>query len=141
MKLSFLPNKYKYTVSWSISSILGIFQKSQIYTNYASLSSTFSQFSPNPKSSKFLKLHFDVFDDFLHRNSIEKKTFIWGDNGFFFVITVFFSFLGDNKAQKKTVITKQKPLSQYFAKFRVYFGQFWAKKPYIIPPPPPEQFG
>ena len=54
------------------------------------------------------------------------------DNGFFFVIKVFFSFLGDNKAQKKTFIKKKKPLSQYFAKFRVHFGQFWAKKRYII---------
>ena len=68
----------------ALSSILVVFQKSQIYTNSATLSSTFSQFWANPKSPKFLKLHFDVFGDFLNENFIQKKKLLSG------VIKVFF---------------------------------------------------
>jgi len=57
------------------------------YHNFTQIAPTklsiFSQFVANPKSPKFLKLHFDVLDDFFAVNLILKKTFIWDDIGFF----------------------------------------------------------
>ena len=52
------------------------------YVKFTQIAPTISfaciQFWTNPKSPKFLKLNFDVFDDFFAENLIEKKTLYLG---------------------------------------------------------------
>ena len=128
MKLSFLAQNYKFTLFWSIIQYTRHFSKITNLHKLRFFIVHFSQFWENPKSPKFLKLHFDVFDDFFHRNSIEKKNkFIWGDICFFFVINVFFSFLGDNNGEKKTFITKKNIYHNILPKFGSILANFGPK--------------
>ena len=78
-----------------------------------------------------MKLHFDVFDEFLAENLIEKKRILSGLIKVFFCDKGFFPIWAIIKAKKKTFITKKKHLSQYFAQIRTKFGLFWHKKRYI----------
>ena len=102
--LSFLPKKYKYTVLWSIIQNSSCFSKITNLHKFPNFIVNFSHVWVNPKSPKFLKLHFDVFDDFFHDNSIRKKTFICADNGFFSDNGFFFPFWPKIRLKKTVII-------------------------------------